>query len=440
MKKIGYGKIGRSMPLRIDKCGSLGGDVEMIPIVKELAERHPEDTFVLIGRNDGSVPREVGLPSNVVNPWTAWGPLIRNRRKETGLNKPNLTVEEHLKIQEMFDEITLPTILDLDAIILWAGQHGTTNAPIPSIADSSVLTKPHDWCAHYCAFLLRGVNLWRDVDPIAREEIWLNSDARNRLKMRDLKWPLQHPVLCQHDFSHPLKFHRYCDTSEPQFPVQYESRVEAGGIFVADVQNVYARLEINGLLPGTPFGNLISFNDHWEDRGKLGLFINETRKYVRADISRVRVMQEWVLPLNPTWVHGTWSKDSLVELGMDIQPAPWDHYYPRLHSVHSTFTTPASGTGWATAKPWEAFAAGTACFFHPNYDTQNNVLGDADPELRKFLRVDSPETLERRVNYLHTNKSAWQWVINTQRAHFDQAVAERRPIKMIEERLYGKTE
>lgn len=430
------------MPLSLDKCGNLGGDVEMIPIIKELALRHPEDEFILIGRNDGSVPSEVGLPANITNPWVEWGPIIRERRRETGLNKPNLSVDEHLAIQRMFDEVTLPTILGLDAIVLWAGQHGTTNMPIPSIKDSTVLTKPHDWCAHYCAFLLRGVNLWRDVDPVRREEIWLNSDARNRLKLRDLKWPLRHSVLCQYTFSHPLKFHRYGDYDPDDMPIQFmhqEYREEAGGIFYAPVNNVYARLEINGLLPGTPFGDLISFNDRWAGRGKLGLFINETRKYVRADISRVRVMQEWVLPLEPNWAHGTWSKDSQDELGLEIKPAPWSDYYPRLHSVRSTFTTPASGTGWATAKPWEAFAAGTACFFHPSYDTQDNVLGDIeDSEVRRFLRVDSPETLKQRVELLNTREDVWRWIITTQRRHFENAIAEKRPIKMIENRIYGE--
>jgi hypothetical protein len=353
-------------------------------------------------------------------------------------------VEQHQEIQSIYDELTLPTILDLDAIILWSGQHGTTNMPIPSVKDRDILTKPHDWCAHYCSFLLRGVNLWRDVNPLRREEIWLNSDARNRLKMRDLKWPLRHPVLTQHTFTHALKHERYGDRSLfNEFYVPGEMDVAEDGMHTSDVwrstvRNTYARLEINGLLPGTPFGNLISFDSHWEDRQEFGLFINETRKYVRDDVSRVTVMREWIKPLNPAWVHGTWSKDSLSGLNMDIQPAPWDQYFPRLHSVRSTFTTPASGTGWATAKPWEAFAAGTVCFMHPGYDTQDNILGDAHPRLREWLRVSSPQDLYKRVTYFSQPEARadWEWIINAQREHFDKAIAENRPIRMIEDRIY----
>lgn len=445
--RIGYGKIGRSMPLSLAKCGNLGGDVEMIPIVRELALRHPDDTIVLIGRNDGSRPEDVGLPANVENPWVEWGPQIRKIRASRKLNKSNLTITEHCLIGEIFDEITLPVITALDHIILWSGQHGTTNMPVPSVKDPSVLTKPHDWCAHYCSFLLHAVNMWRNVDPFQREEIWLNSDARNRLKMRDLKWPLRHPVLTQFTFDHPLKHERYGDTevvgrlwrdigvTESLYPGKHH------GVWHSTVKNEYARLEINGLLPGTPFGNLISFNGTWENRAPFGLFINETRKYVRDDVSRVNVMRDWVLPLNPHFVHGTWSDDSQAQLGLTIKPAPWENYFTKLHSVRCTFTTPASGTGWATAKPWEAFAAGTVCFFHPAYDTQDNILGDAPAELRNWLRVTTPEELKSRVEYLNLphGDAAWRWIVDAQRQHFEQAVQEARPIRLIEDRIYGSS-
>jgi hypothetical protein len=443
--RVGYGKIGRSMPLSLDKCGNLGGDVEMVAVVKELAERHPEDEFYLIGRNTGERPEDVGLPKNVINPWTDWTSELLNMKRAFGLNKSNLTIEEHKGVEALFDQITLPLITQMDHIILWAGQHGTTNMPIPGIKDPDVLTKPHDWCAHYCAFLLNAVNHWRDVNPERREEIWLNSDPRNRLKMRDLKWPLQHPVLTQHTFTNNLKHERYGDTqivNKPWSDLGVTESLYPGkqhGLWHSKVQNTYARLEINGLMPGTPFGNLISYNNTWEDRYAFGLFINETRKYVSESVARVNVMRNWILPLQPAWVHGTWSKESLEELGRDIQPAPWDQYYPRLHSVRCTATTPASGTGWATAKPWEAFAAGTVCFFLPGYDTQNNILGDAPDGLLDWLRVDSPAQLKRRVSHLNTEsgKADWEWIVTAQREHFDNAVRDVRYIREIETRIYG---
>lgn len=454
MARIGYGKIGRSMPLSLGNCGSLGGDVEQAAVVKTLAERNPEHTFVLIGRNDGSVPTDVGLPSNVENPWVTWGPELRLRKRDDLSVCSNLTVEDHLTIQRIHNELTMPTITALDGIILWAGQHGTTNSPVPGIRNTDKLTKPHDWSAHYVAFLLHAVNRWRDVDPLNREEVWLNSDARNYLKMRDLKWPLRHPVLAQYTYDTNIKHERYGDGDGFNEWCCPRRRPSDGGIgpwnvdvvtpgthtseiWRSTTHNIYSRLELNGLVPGSPFGDLIKYNDTWDDRSHFGLFINETRRYVNERKARVTAMKEWVLPIEPAWLHGTWSDVSKRELGIDIRPAPWDQYFPRLHSSRCTFTTPASGTGWATAKPWEAFAAGTVCFFHPLYDDQNNVLGDASDELREWLRVKTPNELCTRVNYLNSQagRSTWEWLVRAQREHFDRAVTELTYVKLIERRL-----
>lgn len=443
MARVGYGKIGRSMPLRLENCGTLGGDVEMAAVVKTLAQRRPQDTFVLIGRNDGSTPAEAGLPSNVENPWTEWRAVLREERTRAGLNKSNLTVTDHFAVQKIFDELTLDTITGLDAIILWDGQHGTTNAPLPGVRDPGKLTKPYDWCAWYAAFLLRGVNAWRDVDPWRREEIHLNADPRNYLKLRDLKWPLRHPILAQFNFENNIKHARYGDGSDFE---EWSGHDFAGlaqpedrdRVWLSRVQNIYSRLEVNGLVPGSPFGDLVSFSDEWGGRGHFGLFINEARSAGIAEAkTRLTALREWALPLDPTWIHGTWSRESQAAVGREITSAPWESYYPRLHSVRCTFTTPSSGSGWATTKPWEAFAAGTVCFFHPAYDVQDNILGDAHPALHEWLRVRTPAELASRVAHLSADagRSDWEWLVAAQREHFDRAIRELNYASMINERL-----
>lgn len=451
-KLIGYAKLGRSMPLTLEKCGNLGGDVEMVAVIKELALRHPDDDFIIMGRNSGEHPKDVGLPSNVINAWNHWKPLLDQRVAAAGLKGVVLTPERQLELARIFDEITFPTFEQLDAMVMWIGQHGTSNTPIPKVDNPNELTKPQDWCAWYSGFLLRGINHWRDVDPFTREEINLNADARNRHKMRDLKWPLRHPVLAQFTASKTLKHERYGagrDRFEQFFahddvlswPSRWSDHLgyeRDGETWKSTVRDVYARLEINGLRPGTPFGDLISFNGQWEGRGRFGMFINEARSIgIREEVARLPILKEWVLPLNPNFLHGTWSKAS----GMSeiIKPAPWSEYYPLLHSVRCTFTTPSSGSGWATAKPWEAFAAGTACFFHPAYDTQDNILGDAPAELRHMLRVRSAAELADRVAWLNTEDghSDWMYIITAQRYHFDAALQDLKYMRMIEERIYG---
>ncbi len=441
---IGYGKIGRSMPLTLEKCGNLGGDVEMVAIIKRLALRHPRDTFVLLGRNSGETPSEAGLPDNVMNPWMRNGPWheqLRGEMSRHGIKDGPLTPDKHTVLAKIFDDITGGMFDSLGGLVLWVGQHGTTNLSLPGIRELGTLTKPQDWCAYYSAFLLQGTNRWRDPDPMNREEIYLNADARNHHKMRDLKWPLRFPVLGQFNSAKTIQHERYGDTRAPS---------ELGWGDIAGCRDnpflwnslcytTYARLEINGLYPGTPFGDLISYSGDWERPGNFGLFINEAGALGRPDLRRVNVAREWITPLNPYFMHGTWSNGSQELLGRSVHPAPWDKYYPRLHSVRCTLTTPSSCSGWATAKPWEAFAAGTVCFFHPEYDTQNHILSDANETLRDWLRVKDPDSLHKRVEHLGTEagRADWEWLVSQQRQHFDTALRDERYMKMIERRLFG---
>ena len=456
--KIGYGKIGRSMPLTLEKCANLGGDVEMVAVIREMALRHPDDEFYLLGRNTGELPEAAGLPSNVINPWQAWGWAddVRKRmapiREKYAINAngSNLSVEGQVLARGVFDFVTRAAFMDMDAHVWWVGQHGTSNTPMPSLMHPGEWTKPQDWCAYYSSFVFQGINAWRDVDPFNREEVYLNADPRNRHKMRDLKWPLRYPILTQYDFTNNLKHERYGDPSTPwevwgDDSWQWEKIAGTEPdpfVWTSQVRNVYSRLEINALVAGTPFGNLISFNDEWERPGHFGLIINEARAIgVRPELQRKTILRDWVLPLEPCFIRGTWSDKSLAELGMSkgaINPVGWHDYYPLLHSVRTTFTTPSSGSGWATTKPWEAFAGGTVCFFHPAYDTQDNILSDAPPGLKMWLRVSSPKELADRVAHLNRaeNRATWEWIVRAQRDHVNNALKDLTYMKMLEQRIW----
>lgn len=431
------------MPLRLDKCSSLGGDVEMAATLQRLATTRPNDTFLILGRNSGETAEEVGLPRNVVNPWTEWGwatdlKLYRARHR---LDGGNFSPEEQLKLADFYAKIMGAVVGDIDDMVIWIGQHGTTNWPKPGIVGKSAgrLTKPQDTSIHYSAPLIMAVNLWRDRDPYTLEETLLNSDVRNYLKCRDFAWPHMQPVLAQHTYSHDVKYERGDRSLE--VPVTWHDvhvHEQHGHSLWKSTMNVeYARLEVNSLMPGTPFGDSFEFSDEWHGRGRFGVVINETRTYVNTAKSRLAAMRDWIIPCEPDWVHGVWSKASEVELGQSFTPVPVTEYARKLHEVRCTFTTPASGSGWATAKPWEAFAAGTVCFFHPLYDDQDNILGDACPELRQWLRVRTPEELKSRVDVLNQDEDTWRALVRLQRGHFLNAVTNPTFMEKISERLDG---
>jgi hypothetical protein len=416
-RRIGYAKLGRSMPLRLDKCGSNGGDVEMLPTLKLLAERHPDVDFVIVGRNSGDRPSDVGLPDNVTNPWIAWKPQIRRELKFHNLVYSNLSIDDHIKVRDILRQMTGHTIQTLDGIVMWVGQHGTSNTPLPSIEDRSKLTKPYDWATLYGSYLLGGINAWRDVDPHTREEVLLNADPRNVPKYRDCRYPWQHPILSQYDQTNVIKH-------------------EEGDRVVSSMfRSVYSRLEISGLIPGTPFGDTVKFNYNHDRPHDFGIVFNETKREVSTFKSRRHILTEWVLPLGPGFVRGKWTDATLKQLEMQITPVDVLDYFELLQSARCTLTTPSSGSGWATAKPWEAFAAGVVCFFHPAYDDQNHILSDAPEWLRDWLRVSGPKELRDKVRAMCDMPKFWLEVVEAQRHHFWRAVTDLRYLKMIEERL-----
>lgn len=436
MAIIGYGKIGRVVALSQDGWGTVGGDNEPPRLLDTLARRHPENTYVILSRCDDD-PVACGLPRNVVNSWTP------ERRAWLRDNLPVKTEgstwawQDLPRVTETLDALMLPLAEKLDGVVLWIGQHGTSNSVLPQIASRPTTnpgqTRPYDAFHLYVGGIVRLVNHWRDQDPLRNEEIWLVADSRNHLKARDVKWPLRHPVLAQYAFNRATNHERYGDSTTPASSgfgdVAWQSTDHT---WKSVVSYAYSRLEICGILPHHVHDGC-TFSGAWADRRSFGLFVNEAGAL--GPNKRRDVIPEWVLPLRPDFIHGKWTAASLRALGTEIAPLPWDDYYPTLRSVRSTFTTPSSCSGWATTKPWEAFLSGTACFRHPGYDTQDNVYGDLPDDVREWLSPPTPGDLAARVAHLDRDETTWRYIVDAQRALYDRAVDELRHVRMIERRL-----
>lgn len=411
--KILYGKIGRSFNLNPGNLSTLGGDIDVLHQLKRLAVQHPDDEIIIVSRNTGENPQDVGLPANITNVWHNAGHV----RDEMQRHKD---VIDKMWVQE---EYTRPFFDEADAIIMWVGQHGTSNIPIPNVGtdwDEGVLTKPQDSFLNYVGFLHWGINRWRDEWDGQREEVWLLPDVRNYFKGRDLKWPLREPMLAQFDKDHNAKFERWMDPRDPEelgFDAEWEN-----SLWVATVRQRYACVEMAAIIDPAehPLPSL-------EDREPFGLLINENAKDRKP--SRLDVLTEWVqlpgLPMDH--IHGTWSEQSKKILGTDITPLPHADAMGAMARWRSTFTTPASGSGWATAKPWEAFLNGTVCFFHPKYDEQDHILGrlqEHEKKLYDWLRCPDPEALRKRVEHVAKDDDAYLWLVNTQRAFLERCFTE----------------
>lgn len=411
---VGYAKMGRSFNLDLTKASVAGGDVDVVRTLHRLATARPNDTFWIIGRNSGECPQDVGFPPNVRNMWG-----------EEPLKSMKMTAKAREKTEwtEPLWDAFAKELLDLDHIIMWLGQHGTSNRDggLPQVKDRTKRTKPLDSCILYCGYMLETINRWRDVDPIAREEIWLCPDPRNYIKCRDNRWPLHHPVIAQYDQDRDVRHERYEIPGSPSdfgfADVAWVDSEKGLGQWLAKSRYEYSALELTAL----PFPDRAPFNLDGE-RVPFGIISNENRAYVAND--RLGALKKWVLGWCPNVpLYGIWGDKSQEQLGRTIGPVPFLSMLPTMATFRSTFTMPASGSEWATAKPWEAFAVGTVCFFHPKYDGQNHILNGLDDYTRNFLRVSNPAELEARVQQLNDTE-VYTYVANAQRAHYEKRFAE----------------
>lgn len=440
--RIGYSKLGRSIMLPASKWSVKGGDIDAPNLLRQLAERHPEHEFVLVGRNSGETAEEAGLPSNVINPWHEWRDVVPYL---TDTPKQRKTLQRMRDVIQEMDDLTRETIVSCDAHVMWLGQHGTSNQPIPVIGKSwkdgdEVLTSPYVSSVNYGAYILRGLADWQDQFGPEREPILLCPDTRNYVKCRDLKWPPRNSVIAQYDMKRPAKHERFGDKRTPR-ELGYKAKWEGSNIWVTQTTYTYDALEITAL----PGPEEVIVND---EPGEIpfGIILNENRKEVKDN--RKKAVEDWVFPLTREHVYGVWSKKTCEEWGQQIEHVPYNELWKKLQTFSCTLTTPASGSGWATAKPWECFAAGVVCFFHPRYDDQGHIIptlkqlkqtpdkwSDEFKQFTRWLRLEKPEDLVTRVRHINDNPDAWRWIVQKQRMLYEWAYEEKQCVKEIELRL-----
>lgn len=431
--KVAYGKFGRSVRLDARRWGPVGGDNEPLYLLKHLAEAAPDVEWVLFGRNSGEDPQSIGLPPNVTNPW-----------RDLPDEMPFMDMKSP-RTKEFFDdyvrrsvELAWPMLEDVDHCVFWLGQHGTSTSALPVVKGEGYTTPLYS-TMNYCAFMTHCLNRWTDEDE-TRDVTWLTADVRNYLKDRSMKWPPRRPVIGQYDLTRLGKYTRYGDERVPT-DCGYTGSFSGPDTWHVRVPYAYDQLEVVGIPhdwePQVPF----------EERGRFGLVINEARSYVGLD--RFSIVRDWVAPLEPDFLVGKWSPESMEKLGHQILPVKHSELPEHLGRVKTTFTTPSSGSGWATTKPWEAFALGAVCFFHPAYDDQGHIIPTreqlardiVDPELAAlaaWLRPRTPDELRRGVEAVCSSKETYEWLRDAQLRLWQRARGEQRAVQEILGRLPGK--
>jgi len=474
VKRIGYAKLGRSMQLDLSK-GDMAGNAEALNVLIRLAKRNPDIEWYIIGKNNGG---SAGLPKNVINPWpdgisrSPW--LHANGEYRCAFCKTavanetwDLTCCDRSREVTSAEEYVKALIMRMDALVMQVGQHGVVHAPIPFVDKTwseGIFATPYAWARNYGHYLIDGVNRFCDAqsDGGKGKVVWLTADPRNFFKARDIKWPTgtteDEPVLAQYQYKRDAKHERYLDPRTPS-ELGFKAEQQRGGeVWKTDHYYRYSGLEL-AILP-----------DDWDTWGSTphdrrnDIVVATTAAYLPDVRMRRSVMvQRWIFDQFPDApVFGKWSDKSLADVtGKVIENNPLD--FPSLLALgRATISLPATGTitngmNWVVAKPFQCFAARTACFFVPPVDSQGWVVPNTrqvdgshrvadglwsvrddwtedELQLARWLRVDQPEQLKRRVEALN-DEGTWLWITNTQRALLQRRWDEHLLETLIEQRL-----
>lgn len=381
--KIAYGKLGRSIPLTVDSCGEVGGDIEVVNLMNRLvAEGHEVH---LVGRNRA----DVEVPG-VVNHWAKGGLFYA-----TPVPTRNIDDPEYVAFLQYLETQT-PKLPKFDAWVLWLGQHGSSLHCVPAVAEGMAgqYTEPLISLINY------GYPVVHMVNKLGVRPIWLCPDPRNMIKMRDLWDPNQRTVLAQYQVKkNNTFFSEIDDTLRSGFTTYNYSGIEMLAVNPEDL--------IEEVTP-----------EQFNQRRKFGILVNEGPTGGKSP--RLGLVEKWLkpLPLEPDSIAGTWTVNSAAKLGIIIRAIPNQQVNKWLRQFATTITFPASSSGWATAKPWECFASGVLCFKHPEYDDQNHIYSKTHmpQELRQFLSPYSSSEFRERVNTL--NPELWARFANLQRQYF----------------------
>jgi hypothetical protein len=428
VKTVAYAKMGRSIKLDPGRWGVVGGDQEPLLALRYLAHKFPEVRWLIVGRNSGECPQDVGLPSNVENPWHGVRVPISKDSSDQAWRRA----------AEMVTEWTR----GVDGWVVWAGQHGTHNTPIPKLTEEGDAV-PLVSFLNYAGPVVEALNAWQDGDPQGREPVWLVSESLNYLKARDLRWPRRRPILSQFDFHRPSTQYRGELSLGPAtlgFMGSQWHSTHADSWLSRDVYR-YSGLELLAV------DGFSTSQVPWEDRVRFGVVANEGAAPSQG--GREEVFREYVWPLHPDFVRGQWSEKTLIRTGWVLHPVPYAGYQGLLGTSKSTVIT-SNGCGWPTPKPWECFAVGVVAFFAPGYDVQGHILPTLEQldrdggrystraaSLARMLRVTSVSDLLFKVDVMNRDRGLWEAVVREQRWMLERAVEKDLFGKMIGERLAG---
>ena len=345
------GKIGKSVKFNPSTWSAIGGDNEFPTLIRKMAELNPNDTFIIIGRNDIEKNRRaLNLPDNLIDVYEG---ASKEERSDV-----NYIIEKLKDVQ-------------IDGCFLGSGPTANCNIPNKSYKRTELKNGNKIFAKSLATFQNYVAPLYNYLNETNIPWVMIANDPRYILQGNDL---MNQPkkVLSQYDETVLMQtFDNWEDQNYVKNPIECQ---------YAGMEKIFL---IDKKLP--------------ENMNKTTTFmmvLNEGNNGVK---SRYPMLKEYVLDnMQDVKIYGKWTEETIGEDTRFKGPKKFEDLQEELPHVKYTLIIPIK-PGWVTAKWVEMIANGIIPFFHPTYDEQNHC------PVPDYIRLKNPNELGTKIQELEND-------------------------------------
>lgn len=356
---IAIGKIGKSVKFNSKNWGAIGGDNEAPILYQTIAKMNPQNTYYMVGRSDfkrlpEDMKKEICPNNNIVDVWEFYD---KNKH------------DQFTFVQNWFDKNNIK----IDCGVIFSGISTTIN--IPNYMKKSDGTYPS---------ILETFKNY--TGPVVS---YLNSSQIPYFTVT--VDPRYHPCKAR-DLFNRAKFSISQFNDNENFIATNIKSLEDQELIETVIPTRYAGVE------KMVFLDKEKPEINYDKKIKMAVVLNEGGN---GGLKRGPMLKEYILDnFDDINIYGQWS-DKFYEDPRFKGPLKFKELSEHLKDVKYTFIIPIQ-KGWATAKFWEMAHFGIIPFMHPYYDEQHNI------KCPEYLRVNSPEELLEKIEYLENNKEEYE--------------------------------
>lgn len=354
------GKIGKSVKFNPKTWGAIGGDNEAPELIRKMAELNPNDTFIIIGRNDVDKHRnELNLPPNL-------------RDVYEGASK-----EERKDINYVANRLADVAI---DGCFLLSGPTANCNIPNKSFKRQLLKEGKKEYAKSLETFQNYVAPIYQFLNESNIPWVMIANDPRYIGQGNDLM-------------------------NQPQMILsQYDEKILMQTFDNWEDQN-YVKNEIPAVYAGMEKIFLIDKNMHqkYDKHTTFMMVLNEGNNGVK---SRYPMLKEYVLDsMQDVAIYGKWDEETIGDDPRFKGPKKFEDLQAELPHVKYTLIIPIK-KGWVTAKWVEMISNGIIPFFHPTYDEQKHC------NVPEFIRLEKPSDLGEKIEQLENNPLLYNQILS----------------------------